>query len=76
MVNEENNEKLDNDSIKLLLSSNQSKNYKTSGCFEKLRTFFSKNNRLIAKRRLTTDKDGNPIGSKMREIHPDNIKRL
>jgi hypothetical protein len=30
----------------------------------------------MARRRLTTDKDGNPIGSKKSEIHPDNIKKL
>ncbi len=35
------------------------------GCYEKLRRFFSRNTRLITRRRLTTDKEGNPIGSQM-----------
>jgi hypothetical protein len=30
----------------------------------------------MTKRRLTTDKDGNPIGSQKAPIHPDNIKKL
>lgn len=35
------------------------------GCYQKLRRFFSRNTRLITRRRLTTDKEGNPIGSRM-----------
>lgn len=46
------------------------------GCIHKLIMFFTRNKRLMTKRRLTTDKDGNPIGSHKAPIHPDNIKKL
>ena len=46
------------------------------GCFQKLRRCLARNARMIKKRRLTTDKEGHSIGSKMTEMHPQNIKRL
>ena len=49
---------------------------KGEGCFQKLQRCIARNARMIKKRRLTTDKEGNSIGSKMTEMHPDNIKRL
>ena len=49
---------------------------KNHGCIQKLIMFFTRNKRLMTRRRLTTDKDGNPIGSQKSQIHPDNIKKL
>ena len=33
------------------------------GCIHKVIMFFTRNKRLMTRRRLTTDKDGKPIGS-------------